>query len=241
MDAPQIGVAFAAGVLSFLSPCVLAVAPGYLSILTGDIGDRGMDRRRALWTTLAFIVGFSLVFIAMGATVSMVGQFFRAYRAVFARVLGLIVIFFALHQLGWLRWFWLYREKRFKASRVKGGPFKPFLTGMAFAFGWSPCVGPILGMILALAGNSGQASSGLGLLAVYSLGLALPFIGLALAYSAFRRFSSFILRHSRWVEMISGLLLLVMGLLLFFDGLTIISRWFNQIFQGWSPEQWIGK
>lgn len=239
MDLLQIGVAFLAGILSFISPCVLAVAPGYLGMIGGEISGNAPRRWRALSSTLLFVLGFSVVFILLGTAFSFVGQFFRTYREWLTRVMGGVVMVFAFYQLELLRIPWLYREKRIRINHLKTGPFKPILIGMAFAFGWTPCVGPILGMILALAGSAGQVSIGLALLTVYSLGVAVPFVGLTLALTTFRKLSQPLLHHARFIQISTGILLLVMGLLLSLNQLTQVAVWLNRLFGGWSPEAWL--
>jgi len=239
LETPHVGIALLAGLLSFFSPCVLAVAPGYLGILTGSVTGQAVTKKRSLWVTLLFVLGFSVVFMLLGTAFSLVGQFMRTYRGILGRVLGAVVVFFGLHQMGLLKLGLLYRENRPLLQKKWVGPLKPLLTGMAFAFGWTPCVGPVLGSILALAGSTAQPLVGLGLSGIYSLGMAIPFFLLAVAMTGFRRFSAFFLRHARWVELISGILLVVMGLLLFFDLFSNLGYFLNRVFGGWSPEYWL--
>lgn len=239
MESPHIGIAFLAGLLSFFSPCVLAVAPGYLGILTGTVTHEGLERKKAVWATFLFILGFTIVFALLGTAFSFVGQMLRVYRTGLLRILGIVVIIFGLQQLGVLRINLLLKERRTNLGRIRTGPIKPLLTGMAFAFGWTPCVGPILGMILALAGSMGRPLAGFILLGFYSAGLAAPFFIMAISFASFSKIRSFLLKHVRWVEIFSGILLILMGLVLFFDVLSLFSQWLNQIFHGWSPEDWL--
>lgn len=241
MESPQIGLAFLAGLLSFLSPCVLAVAPGYLGMLTGKISGEGIGRKQALYVTILFIIGFTAVFALLGTAFSVVGQFFRAYHRILLRIMGLIVIMFGLQTLGVLRWSMLFREKRFSIGQMKHGPFRPLLIGAAFAFGWTPCVGPILGTILALASTVESPWVGFGLLGVYSAGMALPFLMMALAFSSFHRVARLILKYSDGIQRFSGILLVTMGLLLFFDKLSVLSMELSRWFNGWSPEELLFK
>lgn len=240
MEIPHVGIAFLAGLLSFFSPCVLAVAPGYLGILTGTVANQEVPKRRAVLVTFLFVLGFTVVFMLLGTAFSLAGQFMRAYRMLLSQIMGAVVVFFGLHQIGLLKFGILYRENRPLLRKNWVGPFKPLVTGMAFAFGWTPCVGPILGTILAIAGNTAQPAAGFGLLGVYSLGMAIPFFLVAVAMTGFRRVSTFFLRHARLVEVFSGILLVVMGLLLFFNLFAELGQFLNQIFQGWSPENWLG-
>src|SRR5437867_11106956 len=196
--------AFAAGLLSFISPCVLPLIPGYLSYISGLSLDemRGTggltggggtavavaavpERRRALIASIAFCIGFSLVFVSLGASASMVGQFLMAKLSLLGRIAGAIIIVFGLHTMGVLKIGWLYSEKRFQTSRKPAGIVGAMLVGIAFAFGWTPCIGPILAGILAVAGSKDSVWEGVALLAVYSLGLGIPFLITSLAINQF--------------------------------------------------------
>jgi cytochrome c-type biogenesis protein len=232
--------AFGAGLLSFVSPCVLPLIPGYLSYISGLSLDemRGIPgsgsavavapphaRQRVLLSSIGFIIGFSLVFIALGASASAIGHFILAKRAVLARVAGAIIVIFGLHTMGLLRIEWLYQEKRVHTQRQPAGPFGAMLVGVAFAFGWTPCIGPILAGILAIAATRSGVGEGIRLLAAYSLGLGVPFFATALAINHFFSALARIRRHYHAIELVSGALLVVIGLLIFTDRFTIIAQW----------------
>jgi len=227
--------AFGAGLLSFISPCVLPLIPGYLSYISGLSLDemRGTGavaiatpavRNRVLLSSLAFILGFSLVFIALGASASVIGQFLMLRLAILGRIAGAIIILFGLHTMGLLRIDWLYQEKRVQTTRRPAGFVGAMLVGIAFAFGWTPCIGPILAGILAIAAAQSTIGQGVKLLGAYSLGLAIPFFAAALAINRF--FSAFarIRKHYHFIELASGALLVVIGVLIFTNRLTIIAR-----------------
>jgi len=226
-----IPVALAAGVLSFLSPCVLPLVPSYLSFVTGmtldDLQD-GADRRVVMLHSVLFVSGFTAVFILLGATASFLGQFFRLYDVWVARAGGLIIILLGLHLLGVFRFTTLLREKRLHLADKPAGKLGTLAVGAAFGAGWTPCIGPVLGAILTLAGTSETIWSGVGLLLVYSVGLAVPFLLAALALdwflNAFRRFRRFI----PVVEKASGLLLIALGVLLLTGTFTVLSAYLTR-------------
>lgn len=255
--------AFAAGVLSFLSPCVLPLVPGYVSLLSGGIAaqlpEEGQShpggvaptagggvataaatqvstraaarhaRRLLISNSIFFILGFSLVFIALGATATSVGQALRLHQALFSELGGLIVIIFGLHLLGVVRISALYGDKRVhKKINVSSG-VGAFVVGFTFAFGWTPCIGPILATILLLAANIGTVSHGIFLLAVYSAGLAVPFLITTLAIDRFATFYQGFRRHLGTVEKVSGVLLVLIGVLLLSHRFTMISGYLAQI------------
>lgn len=241
-------VAFGAGLLSFLSPCILPLAPGYLAIISGvsftDLTAGRGSRRRLLRTTTAFIVGFMLVFMVLGISSSFLGGLFRAARRYLMIGGGIVVTLLGLHQTGWLPIPWLYRERRIGSSgRVRTTPstgiMAPFLSGLAFAFGWTPCVGPILGSILALAGVTGDPGRGVILLAGYSMGLAVPFFLLALVFDRAVKGLNRIKPYLGYLEWGSGILLIMMGLLLLSGGFAGINSWLLRFTGGWNPEEWI--
>jgi cytochrome c-type biogenesis protein len=235
--------AFGAGLLSFISPCVLPLIPGYLSYISGLSLDelRGAPavaggaavavarpagaRRQVVISSLAFIVGFSLVFISLGAAASAIGQFLAERQAFFNRIAGAVIIVFGLHTMGVLRIEWLYREKRVHTSRKPAGFLGAGLVGVAFAFGWTPCIGPILAGILALASSQETVSQGVRLLAIYSLGLGVPFLATALMIDRFFSAMGRIRRYYHTVEIVSGALLVVIGLLIFTNRFTVIAKW----------------
>jgi cytochrome c-type biogenesis protein len=232
--------AFGAGLLSFVSPCVLPLIPGYLSYISGLSLDemRGNGgsaqapaaisadaRRRVLSSSLAFIAGFSLVFIALGATASAIGQFLMQRLPLLGRIAGAVIILFGLHTMGVLRIEWLYQERRVHTDRKPAGLMGAMLVGIAFAFGWTPCIGPILAGIFAVAASRDTVGDGIRLLATYSLGLAVPFFATALAVNRFFGALARIRKHYHAIELVSGALLVVIGLLIFTNKFTVIAQW----------------
>jgi cytochrome c-type biogenesis protein len=183
--------------------------------------------RRVMRNSLAFVVGFTLVFVILGATATWVGHFLRAHQATFNIVAGIIVIILGLHLTGLLKIPLLYREARLDTGAPKRGLGGAFLLGFAFAFGWTPCIGPILGAILALAERRQTVYQGMFLLAVYSAGLAIPFLLTSVGLSSFLKFYKGFRKHLQVVEVASGVLLIVLGALMAFNKLTIISGYFS--------------
>ena len=225
-------VALAAGLLSFLSPCVLPLVPSYLSFVTGmtlDDLQEGHDQHAVMLHSLLFVSGFSAVFIVLGIGASYLGVFFRAYEDWIAAVGGVLIIVLGLHLLGVFRFTALLREKRVHLAEKPAGKLGTIAVGAAFGAGWTPCIGPILGSILMLASASETVWSGVGLLFVYSVGLAVPFLLAALALdrflTAFKRFRRFI----PWMERASGALLVVLGLLLVTGQFTILSGYLTNL------------
>jgi cytochrome c-type biogenesis protein len=235
--------AFIAGLLSFISPCVLPLIPGYLSYVSGLSLDemRGASvpsvgggtavavaspaRRRVLISSIAFCIGFSLVFISLGASASAIGQFLMERLTLLGKIAGAIIILFGLHTMGVLKIGWLYSEKRIQTNRKPAGVFGAMLVGIAFAFGWTPCIGPILAGILAVAAGQDTIGQGVRLLAIYSLGLAVPFILTSLAINRFFVAFARIRRHYHKIELASGALLVVIGVLIFTNRFTVIAQW----------------
>ncbi len=223
--------AFAAGFLSFVSPCVLPLIPGYISFISGASMDemRGgtaptTSRLQIFLTSLAFVIGFSLVFVALGASATAVGKFMFARLPLLSKIAGVILIIFGLHTMGVFRLAFLDTEKRVHAQRKPAGPVGAMLVGIAFAFGWTPCIGPILGGILAIAGSKDSVWEGVALLAVYSLGLGIPFLITSLAINQFFAAAKKIRRYYHAIELTSGALLVVIGVLIVTGQLTIITR-----------------
>ena len=224
--------AFAAGFLSFVSPCVLPLIPGYISFVSGISVDemRGdtapaTSRLQVFLTSLAFVIGFSIVFVALGASATAVGKFMFAKLPLLSKIAGVILIVFGLHTMGVFRLAFLETEKRVHAQRKPAGPLGAMLVGIAFAFGWTPCIGPILGGILAIAGSKNTVTEGVTLLAVYSLGLGIPFLLTSLAINQFFSAAKRIRKHYHAVEVASGVLLIAIGLLIVTGQLTIITRY----------------
>jgi len=224
--------AFVAGLLSFLSPCVLPLVPGYVSLISGaSVEDLQSEDRRVLATvmlhSLTFILGFSVVFIALGAVATGIGQLANEYHNVLAKVAGVIVIIFGLHLTGLFKIKALYADKRL--HDVKGGSsaLGSFVIGFAFAFGWTPCIGPILATILLLAGAQETVLRGILLLAIYSLGLAVPFLLTSLGIDRFLGFYTRFRRHLHVVEVFSGVLLIAVGILIFMNNLKLLSGYLS--------------
>ena len=226
--------AFLAGLVSFLSPCVLPLVPGYVSLISG-VGVEELKvqeasvLRKVMLNSLAFIAGFSIVFVTLGAISTEVGQLAAQYKAVLARVAGVLIIVFGLHLTGILRIKALYADKRLHS--VKGGstPWGAFVIGFAFAFGWTPCVGPILSVILGFAAAQDSVSKGILLLTIYSLGLAVPFLLTSLLMERFLKFYGHFRSFMHVIEVLSGGLLIALGLLLVFGKFTMLARYFSAL------------
>ncbi len=224
-------LAFLAGVLSFLSPCILPLIPSYVSFITGlsfkdlTVGtDRKRIRHLTLMNSAAFIAGFSFVFIALGISSSAIGLFLFQYLDTLRIIGGVLVIIFGLFISGFLKLDFLMQDKKIHLGGKPAGYIGTFIVGMTFAAGWSPCIGPILGGILVYAGSTGSALYGMQLLAAYSLGLAVPFFISALGINVFLSYSPKIAKHMRVIMIISGLLLIVFGVLLLTDQIRVLSR-----------------
>jgi cytochrome c-type biogenesis protein len=222
--------AFAGGVVSFVSPCVLPLVPAYLSVVTGlETAELTHDVRRHAWRvtrdTGLFIVGFSAVFIALGLTATAAGQALVRHQAVLTRASGLIVLAMGLFLAGSLvlRLPWLYQDFRFQPRLSRYGPLTSLVAGAAFGFGWTPCIGPLLGSVLAVAATRGRAVDGAGLLAAYSLGLGLPFLATGLAFGRLLGVFGWIRRHSAGITLAAALVLAGFGVLLTLDRLTWIT------------------
>jgi cytochrome c-type biogenesis protein len=225
--------AFLAGVLSFLSPCVLPLVPAYLSFLAGTSLDQlkassgESSRRHLLLSAVAFVLGFSLLFILLGASATWIGRWLLQHSALFGRLAGVLLIVLGLHVSGLVPIRFLMMEKRLNFSSKPLGKFGAFLIGMAFAFGWTPCVGPLLAGILALAGTQQTVTRGILLLAAYSAGLGIPFLLAAWGTEWFLGWMRRWQRLFRWVEIAAGVLLLLIGLLMVTGSLGRISSWFS--------------
>jgi len=232
---PSLPLAFAAGLLSFLSPCVFPLVPSYLAFVGGSAaGDEVREGRTVLLRqSLLFIAGFALVFVAMGASASLLGSLLRQHRDLLSVIAGVVVVLFGLIMLGVVRVPFLYREARPQYRGETRTPWGALLLGMAFAAGWTPCIGPILGGILTLAGASGTLAQGVALLAVYALGLGVPFLVAALALGPFLRFSERFRRFLPWVERGAGALLLVAGVLMVTGTYTHLNTYLLQVTPKW--------
>jgi cytochrome c-type biogenesis protein len=223
--------AFFAGIISFVSPCVLPLIPGYLSFISGvsveemkDKGEKSKVLKRVGLNSIFFILGFSLVFILLGASATFLGKFLLSKLAVLYKIAGVIIIIFGLHLLGIFRISFLNYEKRFHTRTKPLGFFGAFLVGLAFAFGWTPCIGPILAGILVLASNQETVGKGITLLSLYSLGLGIPFFLTAIGFNRFLGVSGFIKKHFKIIEMVSGVFLILVGVLIFFNSISFIAE-----------------
>ncbi|OQM73551.1 cytochrome c biogenesis CcdA family protein [Manganibacter manganicus] len=233
----SLGGAFLAGLLSFVSPCVLPIVPPYLAWLAGVSFEelRAEDqyaarRRRVLAAAIAFVLGFTTVFIALGATASVVGKTIAQHFDILSIIAGIIIIILGLHFLGVFRIAMLYREARVQVARKPAGFIGAYVVGLAFAFGWTPCVGPVLAAILFVAGSTGTAGRGAVLLAVYSLGIGIPFILAAFFAGPFLNWATRFKRHMHKVEMAMGGLLVVTGILFITGRMSAISYWLLETF-----------
>jgi cytochrome c-type biogenesis protein len=225
-------LAFLAGLTSFLSPCVLPLVPGYLSMISGA----GLEElkvpqahlmRRVMVNSIVFIVGFSVVFIALGLAATGVGQVLGLYKHTLARIAGVVIIIFGLHLTGIFKIKALYTDARLHNVKGSSTPLGAFVIGFAFAFGWTPCLGPILSGILAVAAEQSTLVKGALLLAVYSLGLAMPFLLTALLMERFLKFYSRFRSKMHALEIASGGLLIALGILLVIGRFTLISNWLS--------------
>ena len=224
--------AFLAGLVSFLSPCVLPLVPGYVSLISG-VGVEQLKTqesqllRKVMLNSVAFILGFSVVFITLGAVATEVSQMLARYRSLLAQVAGVVIVLFGLHLTGVFKIKALYTDARLHS--VKGGStaWGAFVIGFAFAFGWTPCVGPVLTVILTFAAAQDSITKGVVLLAIYSMGLAVPFLLTALGVERFLKFYSRFRAHMHAIEVASGALLIALGVLLVIGRFTIISNYLS--------------
>lgn len=237
--------AFLAGIVSFLSPCVLPLIPAYLSFLTGltvaELSEAtgggtaeevaaAPSRLDIVVPALLFVAGFSVVFVGLGATASILGQFLLDYRAVIEKIAGLVVIAFGILMLGIIKVPWLYGEARVEMSKARTfGRAAAVVMGMAFAAGWTPCVGPILGTILALAGSTGDAARGALLLLAYSAGLGVPFVLVAVLFGRVSPLLGWLNRHALVINRVAGVLLILVGVLIFSGRLGLLAAWLTQV------------
>lgn len=235
MDGASLGItiSFTAGLLSFLSPCVLPLIPSYVSFITGlSIDDVQRSRRVTLAHSLLFIAGFTIVFLALGATATVLGQLLVRYRDWVGRIGGVLVIVLGLYLLGVFNIGVFAREKRIHIANKPLGYFGTLLVGMAFAAGWTPCIGPILGGVLTYTATSADLNRGLVLLFAYSLGLAVPFLLAALMIDRFMELFQRYRGALVWISRASGVLLIAVGILMITGSMTVLSAWL----QRWTPE-----
>ena len=233
---PTLPLAFVAGVLSFLSPCVLPLVPSYLAYVGGSSaqgGSEGASRALLIRNSLFFILGFSLIFVGLGASASLIGSVLQENRRLLTYVGGALIVAFGLVMLGVIKLPFLYRDTRQQFGGDSSTPVGAVLLGMAFAAGWTPCIGPVLGGVLTLAGASGTLGFGVVLLASYALGLAVPFLLSALAIGSFTRFSKRFRRHLPWVERVSGGILLVAGVMLLTGTYTDLNTYLIRFTPEW--------
>ncbi len=220
--------AFLAGIISFLSPCVLPLVPGYVSLISGATVEElqsgeGQVFRRLMLNSIMFILGFSVVFISLGAAATSIGELTRHYHVLLSRIAGVVIILFGLHLTGIFKIKALYADKRLHNVGRGKTPLGSFIVGFSFAFGWTPCIGPIFAVILTLAASQRTVGRGVLLLAVYSLGLAVPFLLTSLGVGRFLAFYTRFRRHLQVVEVMSGVLLMAVGALIFTRHFTVLS------------------
>jgi cytochrome c-type biogenesis protein len=226
--------AFVAGIVSFVSPCVLPIVPPSLAFIAGVGFDQltaegeGAARRRVVMATIAFVLGFTTIFVLLGATASTIGQLLQAYRETLAIIAGAVIILLGLHFLGVFRIMMLYREARVEVRNRPLGLPGAYVAGLAFAFGWTPCVGPILSTILVVAGARETALEGAGLLLVYALGIGIPFVLAAAFMGAFMGFMKKFRRHLGVMEKVIGLFLIIAGVLIMTDSMNVIGFWIQE-------------
>lgn len=230
-DSVGFPIAFMAGVLSFLSPCVLPLVPSYLSFVTGmsleDLQE-GFDRRRVLTHAALFVSGFTLIFVLLGASATFVGSFLLYNSDWIARIGGAIIIVFGLHLMGVFQLLPLLKEKRVHLGNKPAGYVGTVAVGVAFGAGWTPCIGPVLGAILTMAASHEQLGTGMLLLFVYSMGLAIPFLLAALALERFLRAFKRARRYLPLIQKGAGLLLVLLGILLVTGSFVVLAAWLNR-------------
>ena len=224
--------AFFAGLISFLSPCVLPLVPGYVSLISGAGVDelkspQAQLMRRVMVNSMGFILGFSIVFVTLGAISTEIGQLAARYKHTLSIVAGVVIIIFGLHLTGIFQIKWLLQDARLHSVKGSSTMIGAFVIGFAFAFGWTPCLGPILSGILVIAGEQDTVVKGILLLAIYALGLAVPFLLTSLLMERFLKFYSRFRSHMHALEVASGGLLIALGVLLVIGRFTLISSWLS--------------
>ncbi|MFK7901504.1 MAG: cytochrome c biogenesis CcdA family protein [Nitratireductor sp.] len=232
-----IGSAVLAGLLSFISPCVLPIVPPYLAYLAGlsvnEISNDNLDKqssRRLFFSSIFFVLGFTTVFVALGATASFVGQSVAQYFNILSIIAGALIFIMGLHFLGIFKLSILYREARVDVQKKPAGMFGNYIMGLAFAFGWTPCVGPVLAAILFVAGSEETALRGATLLAAYSLGIGLPFIAAGFFAGRFLKYANKFKAHMALIEKIMGAFLVLTGILFMTGTMSYIAQWLIETF-----------
>lgn len=225
--------AFVAGLVSFVTPCVLPLVPGYISLISGAGVEEirradGRLMRSVLVNAVLFICGFTVVFMALGAVASGIGQLVQRHVALLSQVSGAIIITFGLHKTGILTIPVLYRDRRMALPRAASS-MRAFLVGFGFGFGWTPCVGPILAVILTFAASEATIAKGIGLLTLYSAGLSVPFLLTALGIERFLAFYQGVRRYLRTIEIASGIVMVALGALILVQRFTILNAWMSEI------------
>ena len=230
--------AFGAGLLSFLSPCVLPLVPPYLCFLGGVTLDQvaGEDdadpllMRRVFYAAIAFVLGFTTVFVTLGATASALGQVVATYMDELSKLAGVVIIILGVHFMGLFKIGFLYREARFHAESKPAGLIGAYIIGLAFAFGWTPCVGPVLAAILFVAGSEDSVTRGASLLGVYSAGLGIPFLAAAILVKPFMAFMGRARKHMQTVERVMGALLVITGIMFLTGSINDVAFWLLETF-----------
>lgn len=243
MESTSFFAAFAAGLVSFVSPCILPLIPMYISFISGlsleelrNEGDRKRISRRVMVSSLLFILGFSIIFVGLGASATFFGKILLSRLSILRIIAGLVIIILGMHVAGVFKFRFLNYERRFNLNTTKGGFVKPFLVGLAFAFGWTPCVGPVLSAILVYSSSQETVWQGIWLLSMYSLGLGIPFFLTGMGINTFLNILKKIRKYYRAIEIAIGVSLIIMGILLITDYFTILTsylaRWFSWLLRG---------
>lgn len=242
MENVSLFAAFAAGIISFISPCVLPLIPMYISFISGMSLDemkstvnRKQILKRVTASSVLFVLGFSVVFVALGASVTFLGKLMLARLSILSKVAGVLIVIFGLHTTGLLKLRFLNYERRFHPGSKPAGLLGPFLIGLAFAFGWTPCVGPVLATILVYSGSQDTVWQGIIFLSMYSLGLGIPFILTGLSINAFLSYTKRIQKHYKVIEISIGVFLVIMGILLITGHIAVLAGYVA----GWFP--WLVK
>jgi cytochrome c-type biogenesis protein len=230
LDNISVLLAFSAGLLSFLSPCVLPLIPAYVTYLTGTTMENISSPKQKLYTlykSIGFVIGFSIIFVILGASVTSLGKLFATNQNVLRKIGGALVIIFGLHTTGLFKIKYFYYEKKMFPFKRLSGTFGSVLMGMAFATGWTPCIGPILSTILIYAGSTATLSRGILLLLMYSLGLAVPFLLTAVAINNCTKYIRKFSKYLPLISVVSGVLMILMGSLIFANKVNVLSSYFN--------------